>query len=70
MNSPRTHHGRYKYSLSDEQVREIRNHWKDTRCLPDDDPEKPTYRYFMDKYKIGNNTVWKVLTNRSYTWVK
>lgn len=65
----RIHHGRFKYALSDAQVQQMRFEWESTRKLEDDDPNKPTYRTFMDRYKVGNNTVWKVLTYRSYTWV-
>lgn len=66
----RVHHGRFRYALKDEQVKEMRERWKSTRHLEDGHPDKPTYRTFMDEYGIGNNTVWKVLSNQSYKWVK
>ena len=65
----RVHNGSFRYKLEDWQVAEIRIGWLSTRNLKDGDPEKLTYKKIQDKYKIGRNCVYKIVTNQSYLWV-
>ena len=68
MSLPRIgRHG--QHTIPDEVVKEILELYDSTVDLSLRDPERWSVRKLADKYPYSRNTIWRIVTRRSYEWV-